>query len=150
MYTAYTYIYSLKFRQTINKIVVSPQPQGLQNIVIKKRLKIKKEKKKHFMTPQSLKRTEISSGNEKRLECSLRWHQEQSSQTERSLFGFSRREREFLSRVSNFFSSASTRERKFVHAISVFDKRTRIKIRTIFKNKIVYLCLDRYFLQIFI
>ena len=58
----------------------------------------------------------------------------------RSLFQFSRREREFLSfnlmfetrtRISFFQSRASRREREFLFSISGFETRTRIEIETI-------------------
>ena len=58
----------------------------------------------------------------------------------RSLFQFSRREREFLSfnlmfetrtRISFSQSRASRREREFLFSISGFETRTRIEIKTI-------------------
>ena len=76
----------------------------------------------------------------------------------RSLFQFSRREREFLSfnlmfetrtRISFSQSRASRREREFLFSISGFETRTRIEIETIlariFGNYIYCLFNDRYF-----
>ena len=69
-------MYNLKFRQTINEIVVSLWPQGLRKVVINKGLKKDEKNSRYFVMTRSLKRSEISSGNEKRLECSQRWHED--------------------------------------------------------------------------
>ena len=76
----------------------------------------------------------------------------------RSLFQFSRREREFLSfnlmfetrtRISFSQSRASRREREFLFSISDIETRTGIEIETIlariFGNYIYCLFIDRYF-----
>ena len=76
----------------------------------------------------------------------------------RSLFQFSRQEREFLSfnlmfetrmRISFSQSRASRRERELICSISGFETRTRIEIKTIltriFGNYIYCLFIDCYF-----
>ena len=86
-----------------------------------------------------------------------RWCWPRQSVT-RSLFQFSRREREFHSfnlmfetrtRISFSQSRASRREREFLFSISGFETRTRIEIETIlariFENYIYCLFNDRYF-----
>ena len=82
----------------------------------------------------------------------------QNQSVTRSLFQFSRREREFLSfnlmfetgtRISFSQSRASRREREFLLSISDIETRTRIEIETIlariFGNYIYCLFIDRYF-----